>query len=101
MAKARTYERGFPWFVFDMLHAVSPRTAPDYLIALLDGYKEPPQGFDGAGGRATTTSTSPATSSPCRKPLSDGQVEYPKGPDGQPAGARDRRRNTPGTSRLS
>ena len=51
MAKARTYERGFPWFVHRRASGSIRRTAPDYLVALLNGYKEPPQGFKVPDGR--------------------------------------------------
>lgn len=41
LAKARTYERGFPWFVFDMFTQYQEQ-GPDYITALLQGYKDPP-----------------------------------------------------------
>jgi ubiquinol-cytochrome c reductase cytochrome b/c1 subunit len=44
LAKARTYERGFPWFVFDMITQYQEQ-GPDYIAALLKGYEEPPKGF--------------------------------------------------------
>ena len=44
LAKARTYERGFPWFVFDMITQYQEQ-GPDYIAALLNGYEEPPKGF--------------------------------------------------------
>jgi ubiquinol-cytochrome c reductase cytochrome b/c1 subunit len=44
LAKARTYERGFPWFVFDMITQYQEQ-GPDYIAALLKGYLDPPQGF--------------------------------------------------------
>jgi len=42
LAKARTYERGFPWFVFDMITQYQEQ-GPDYITALLKGYEEPPK----------------------------------------------------------
>ena len=44
LAKARTYERGFPWFVFDIITQYQEQ-GPDYIAALLKGYEEPPKGF--------------------------------------------------------
>jgi cytochrome c1 len=49
MAKARTYERGFPWFVVDVFRQYSENGA-DYLTALLKGYEEPPAGFQVPAG---------------------------------------------------
>ena len=44
LARARTYSRGFPWFVFDFFTQYQEH-GPDYIAAYLQGYKEPPQGF--------------------------------------------------------
>ena len=44
LAKARTYERGFPWFVFDAITQYQEQ-GPDYIASLLKGYEEPPKGF--------------------------------------------------------
>src|SRR6201999_3847519 len=41
LAKARTYQRGFPWFVFDMFTQYQEQ-GPDYIAAILQGYKDPP-----------------------------------------------------------
>src|SRR5262249_27607710 len=50
LAKARTYERGFPWFVFDVFTQYQEQ-GPDYIAALLKGYEEAPKGFQlPAGG---------------------------------------------------
>jgi ubiquinol-cytochrome c reductase cytochrome c1 subunit len=81
MAKARTYERGFPWFILDAFRQYSENGA-DYLVALLNGYHDAPQGFQvPAGGHYNEYYPGNVIAMP--KPLSDGQVEYPKGPDGQ------------------
>jgi cytochrome c1 len=81
MAKARTYERGFPWFVIDVFRQYSENGA-DYLTALLNGYEEPPQGFQvPEGGHYNHYYPGNIIAMP--KPLSDGQVEYPKGETGQ------------------
>src|SRR5204863_9609996 len=44
IAKARTYERGFPWFVFD-LFTLYQEQGPDYLTALIKGYGQAPAGM--------------------------------------------------------
>ena len=45
LAKARSYERGFPWFIFDIFTQFQEQ-GPDYIHALMTGYKEkPPEGF--------------------------------------------------------
>ena len=52
LAKARSYERGFPWFVLDMLPFSSyQEKGPDYIYSLLvKGYVEPPKGMDMPAG---------------------------------------------------
>jgi ubiquinol-cytochrome c reductase cytochrome b/c1 subunit len=42
LAKARTYERGFPWFVIDMVTQYQEQ-GPDYIVSVLKGYKETPK----------------------------------------------------------
>ena len=44
LAKARTYERGFPWWIIDIFTQFQEQ-GPDYIHAILVGYEEPPQGF--------------------------------------------------------
>jgi cytochrome c1 len=82
MAKARTYERGFPWFVLDVFRQYSENGA-DYLVALLNGYGEPPQDVTvPEGGHYNEYYPGHIIAMP--KPISDGQVEYPKLENGQP-----------------
>jgi cytochrome c1 len=45
LAKARTYSRGFPWFVFDMFTQYQEQ-GPDYIAALLKGYVDKPKDFN-------------------------------------------------------
>jgi cytochrome c1 len=53
----------------------------DYVAALLHGYEEPPAGFEvPEGGHYNAYYPGHVIAMP--NPLSDGQVEYPKGPDG-------------------
>ncbi len=87
MAKARTYERGFPWFVLDALPipfiGMYQENGPDYVAALLDGYVEPPAGFPvPPGGHYNQYYPGHIIAMP--KPLNDGQIEYAKGEDGRP-----------------
>jgi ubiquinol-cytochrome c reductase cytochrome c1 subunit len=82
MPKARTYERGFPWFVLDVFRQYSENGA-DYVAALLNGYEEPPADVTvPPGGHFNEYYPGHIIAMP--KPLSDGQVEYPKTPEGQP-----------------
>jgi cytochrome c1 len=86
IAKARTYERGFPWFVIDVLPipgVMYQENGPDYVAALLNGYVEPPQGFEvPAGGHYNLYYPGHIIAMP--KPLNDGQIEYPKDENGRP-----------------
>jgi cytochrome c1 len=82
MPKARSYERGFPWFISDVFRQYA-EAGPDYMVALLTGYEEPPQGFAmPEGGHYNEYYPGHVIAMP--PPLSDGQVEYPKTPEGQP-----------------
>jgi len=46
IAKARTYERGFPWFVFDAFTQYQ-EDGVDYLVAMLTGFEDtPPAGVN-------------------------------------------------------
>ena len=80
LAKARTYERGFPRFVLDMIVPYQEQ-GPDYITALLNGYKNPPQGFQLPPGGYYNLYF-PGNSIAMPPPLQDGQVTYD---DGAPA----------------
>ena len=82
LAKARTYERGFPWFVFDIFTQFQEQ-GPDYITGLLQGYKEPEHGVEVPEGKYFNTYF-PGHIISMPPPLNDGQVEYPKGEDGKP-----------------
>ena len=43
LAKARAVHRGFPWFVFDVFWPYQEQ-GPDYIVSLLTGYQDPPEG---------------------------------------------------------
>ncbi|UMY20034.1 cytochrome c1 [Methylobacterium organophilum] len=84
LAKARTFERGFPWFLVDVLPFVGySEQGVDYIHALLTGYEEPPKGFEmPASGHYNKWYPGHIIAMP--PPISDGQVEYPKNDKGQP-----------------
>ncbi|MBS0245017.1 MAG: cytochrome c1 [Proteobacteria bacterium] len=77
LAKARTYERGFPWFVFDIFSQYQEQ-GPDYIHAILTGYEEAPKGFTvPAGGHYNKYFPGHVIAMP--PPLTDGQVTYDDG----------------------
>ncbi|MBS7697749.1 MULTISPECIES: cytochrome c1 [unclassified Chelatococcus] len=82
LAKARTYERGFPWFLFDVVTQYQEQ-GPDYIHAILNGYVQPPAGFELQPGQHYNEFF-PGHRIAMAKPINDGQVEYPKLPNGQP-----------------
>jgi ubiquinol-cytochrome c reductase cytochrome b/c1 subunit len=53
LAKARSYSRGFPWFLFDMFTQYQEQ-GPDYIAALLTGYADAPKDFNISPGVITT-----------------------------------------------
>ena len=65
MAKARTYERGFPWFIIDVFRQYSENGAGLHHRAP-PRLRGAPAGLHGARPAATTTTIIPATSSRCR-----------------------------------
>jgi cytochrome c1 len=77
LAKARSVERGFPWFIFDAFTQYQ-EDGPDYIHAILNGYEEPPAGFTLPPG-AQYNKFFPGHAIGMPKPLSDGQVEYTDG----------------------
>jgi ubiquinol-cytochrome c reductase cytochrome b/c1 subunit len=77
LAKARTYERGFPWFVFDMFTQYQEQ-GPDYIHAILTGYKDAPQGVAiPPGGHYNVYFPGHSIAMP--PPLTDGQVTFDDG----------------------
>lgn len=78
LAKARTYEVGFPGFLFDIFRQYQEQ-GPDYIHALLNGYKDtPPEGFTLPEG-AHYNEYFPGHAIKMPKPLSDDQVTYSDG----------------------
>jgi ubiquinol-cytochrome c reductase cytochrome b/c1 subunit len=81
MAKARSYERGFPWFLFDFVTQYQEQ-GPDYISAVLQGFEDkPPAGVTIPDG-TYYNKYYPGHAIKMPKPLSDGQVTFD---DGAPA----------------
>ncbi|KPF45540.1 cytochrome c1 [Rhizobium sp. AAP43] len=78
IAKARGVTRGFPQFVFDIFTQYQ-QGGPDYIHALLTGYKEPPEGVTVAEGTHFNPYFVSAAALAMAPPLSDGQVTYDDG----------------------
>jgi ubiquinol-cytochrome c reductase cytochrome b/c1 subunit len=77
LAKARTYERGFPWFVFDIFTQYQEQ-GPDYIVALLHGYVDAPKGFEvPPGGHYNTYFPGHSIAMP--PPIQPGQVTFDDG----------------------
>jgi cytochrome c1 len=81
LAKARSYERGFPWFIVDMFTQFQEQGV-DYIHAMLVGYEDkPPQGFALPQG-SFYNKYFPGHTIAMPPPLSDKRVDYT---DGAPA----------------
>jgi ubiquinol-cytochrome c reductase cytochrome b/c1 subunit len=81
IAKARSYERGFPWFIFDFFTQFQEQ-GPNYVAAILEGFEDkPPAGVTVPDG-SYYNKYFPGHSIKMPKPLSDGQVTFD---DGAPA----------------
>jgi ubiquinol-cytochrome c reductase cytochrome b/c1 subunit len=74
LAKARTYERGFPWFVFDIFTQYQEQGV-DYIVALMKGYEDAPQGFSLPAG-SNYNKYFPGHALAMPPPMTDGRVEY-------------------------
>ncbi|RAI37828.1 cytochrome c1 [Rhodoplanes roseus] len=77
MAKARTYERGFPTFLFDILTQYQ-ENGVDYIVALLTGYEDAPADFKVPDG-GNYNKYFPGHSLAMPPPLADGVVAYTDG----------------------
>lgn len=77
IAKARGFERGFPYWVFDMFTQYQEQ-GPDYLTGLLQGYQDPPAGANVPSG-TFYNQYFPGHTLAMPPPLSDKQVEYTDG----------------------
>jgi len=77
LAKARTYERGFPWWIIDIFSQFQEQ-GPDYIHALLVGYEDAPKGFTvPPGGHYNKYFPGHVIAMP--KPITEGQVTYDDG----------------------
>ncbi len=74
LAKARTYERGFPLFLLDIITQYQEQ-GQDYIYAILNGYEEPPKGVTIDAG-LNYNKYMPGNRIAMVNPLSDGQVTY-------------------------
>jgi ubiquinol-cytochrome c reductase cytochrome b/c1 subunit len=78
IAKARSYKRGFPWFIVDFFSQFQEQ-GPNYVNALLQGYEdEPPAGVTIPEG-SYYNKYFPGHAIKMPKPLSDGQVTFDDG----------------------
>jgi cytochrome c1 len=77
LAKARGYDRGFPWFIFDAFTQYQ-EGGPDYIHAILNGYTDPPAGFVLPPG-THYNKYFPGHAIAMPKPISDGQVKFTDG----------------------
>lgn len=77
LAKARSFEQGGVWFLLDPFTQYQEE-GPDYIHALLNGYKETPQGFNLPDGKYYNEYF-PGHAISMPPPLSDGQVDYSDG----------------------
>ena len=78
IAKARSYERGFPWFLFDAFTQYQEHGV-DYIVALLKGYENtPPAGVTLPPG-AMYNKYFPGHAIAMPPPLSDKRVPYTDG----------------------
>ena len=81
IAKARSYERGFPYFIFDFFTQFQEQ-GPNYVSAILQGFEDkPPAGVTIPDG-TYYNKYFPGHAIKMPKPLSDGQVQFD---DGSPA----------------
>ena len=81
ITKARSYERGFPWFIFDFFTQYQEQGV-DYVAAILQGFEDtPPAGVNIPDG-SYYNKYFPGHAIKMPKPLSDGQVNFD---DGAPA----------------
>ena len=77
IAKARSYDRGFPKFIFDFFTQFQEQ-GPNYVYALLHGYVDPPKDFKLPEGSYYNVFF-PGHAIKMPKPISDDQVTYDDG----------------------
>jgi cytochrome c1 len=77
LAKARTYDEGFPWFIIDAF-TMYQEQGPDYIHAIINGYTTPPAGYTQPPG-TYYNAYFPGNAIKMPQPLHDGQVKYTDG----------------------
>jgi ubiquinol-cytochrome c reductase cytochrome b/c1 subunit len=77
LAKARQFERGFPWFVMDVFVPYQ-ELGVDYIVALLKGYAAKPADMTMPAGMQYNTAF-PGHAIGMPPPLTDGRVDYTDG----------------------
>jgi ubiquinol-cytochrome c reductase cytochrome b/c1 subunit len=77
LAKARSYDEGFPWFIIDAFTMYSEQ-GPDYIHAIINGYTKPPAGFTLPPG-TYYNKYFPGGAIKMPQPLHAGQVKYTDG----------------------
>lgn len=77
LAKARTYDEGFPWFIIDAF-TMYQEQGPDYIHAVINGYTKPPAGFVLPPG-TYYNAYFPGHAIKMPPPLRAGQVKYTDG----------------------
>jgi cytochrome c1 len=77
LAKARGYDRGFPWFIFEAFTEYE-EGGPDYIHAILNGYTDPPKDFVLPPG-THYNKYFPGHAIAMPKPINDGQVKFTDG----------------------
>lgn len=82
MTKARTFERGFPWWITDVFTQYN-ENGVDYVKAFLVGYEDPPEDVDlSLGGYWNRYYPGHIVAMP--NVLFEGVVEYPRDEQGRP-----------------
>jgi ubiquinol-cytochrome c reductase cytochrome b/c1 subunit len=81
ITKARSYERGFPWFILDLITQYQEQ-GPDYVAAVLQGFEDKPPADAKVPDGSYYNKYFPGHAIKMPKPLSDGQVTFD---DGSPA----------------
>jgi cytochrome c1 len=77
LAKARTIEEGFPWFIIDAF-TMYQEQGPDYIHGIINGYTDPPAGFTIPPG-TYYNKYFPGGAIKMPPPLRAGQVQYTDG----------------------
>ncbi len=77
LAKARSYDEGFPWFIVDAFTMYNEQ-GPDYIHAIITGFTNAPAGFSQPPGTYYNTYF-PGHAIKMPPPLHDGQVQYTDG----------------------